>query len=167
MSQPGNTPALSPLAVELRPIEPDDRGYIRRTWFESYKQAPRMERLPWPVFKQTAGKHIDELLERPDVHLMGGYHESGKVLGWCAWTPGRSVSTLHWVYTRFQLGDEHTRRRHVATQLLEAAELGRRIVYTFVGTKRQRGPSMDKTLVEWAQRRGVVATHAPIEEFLK
>lgn len=163
MSDPANTP----LALAIRPIDPEDLGYIRRTWLESYKQSPRMERLPWPIFKATSGKQIDEVLARNDVRLLGGYHPSGRVLGWCAWTPGRSVSTLHWVYVRFALGDEKTRRRHVAQHLLEAAELGKRVVYTFVGTKRQRGPSMDKALVDWARGKGIIATHAPIEEFLR
>lgn len=167
MSDPGNTPALAALPITIRALDRDDVGYVRRTWLESYKQAPRMDRLPWPVFKATSGKSIDTLLARDDVHVLGGYHPSGRVLGWCASTPGRSVSALHWVYVRFALGEEKTRRRHVATQLLEAAQLGRRIVYTFVGTKRQRGPSMDKTLVEWAHSRGVVATHVPVEEFLR
>lgn len=161
-------PQLVPMVVDVRTPVADDLGYIRRCWLESYKHAPQMDRLPWPVFKQTAGKVIDHLLGRNDVHLLAGYEPEGKVVGWCAWTPGRAVSTLHWVYVRHSIDEHPMRRRSVATQLLTAAQLGKRVVYTFHGSKRSRGlPALDVPLSEWAKRQGVTATYAPVEEFLR
>jgi hypothetical protein len=161
-------PQLRQFDVQLAAPAAEDLGYIRRTWFESYKHSPAMDRLSWPIFKQTSGRVIDALLGRNDVHLLAAYDADGKVVGWCAWTPGKSVATLHWVYVRHAIGENPTRRRGVAAVLLDAAKLGRRVVYTFRGARRSRGqPSLDISLAEWAKRQGVTATYAPVEEFLR
>jgi hypothetical protein len=171
VAQPAEVAIPEPpeLVVHLRkPTDDADRGYVRRSWLESYKYAPVQHRLPWPIYKQTAGKTIDALLDRSDVELVAAYEPTGKIVGWCAWTPGRAVSTLHWIYVRQAIDDVPMRRRGVATALLEAAQLGRAVVYTFLGARRHRGlPSLDVPLVAWAKSRGVTATYAPVEEFLR
>lgn len=157
------------LTVELRtPTDDADLGYVRRSWLESYKHAPVMHRLPWPIYKQTAGRTIDLLLGRSDVKLLAAFEPDGKIVGWCAWSPGRAVSTLHWVYVRQLIDEVPMRRRGVATALLDAAELGKVVVYTFHGARRHRGqPALDVPLSVWAKTRGVTATYAPVEEFLR
>ena len=155
------------LVVSLHPMALDDRPFVRATWRESAKSSPKFDRLPWPVYKATVGKLIDALIERSDVSLLGAYRGDGKIVGWLAWTPGRSVSTVHFGYTRHELDGEKLRRRGVFAELLAAASLGKRVAYTFIGPKRQRGATMDVALVEWAREQGVTAVHTPIEEFLR
>lgn len=159
----GQAPTAAPF--QLRPVDPADRGYVRRTWFESHKTAPRYHRMTWPAFKATEGKAIEALIDHANVRLLGAYALDGKLLGWIAWSPGRSVSTLHYVYVRQLCGETHVRRQGIATALLLAAELGKRVVYTFEGPRR-RGMRMDEHLVAWARGRGVNATYVPVKEFL-
>lgn len=159
--------ATAPLVLDLHPMTLDDRPFVRATWRESAKSSPRYDRMSWPVYKQTVGKLIDGLLDRSDVQLLGAYSPDNKILGWLAWTPGRSVSTVHFGYTRHEIDGDKLRRRGVFTALTEAANLGKRVAFTFVGPKRQRGESVDVALVAWAQEHGVTAVHTPVEEFLK
>ncbi len=165
MTQPANTPLL---ALDIRPVvDPADRGYVRFTWVESSHGSPRHHNIPWPIYKQSVGKQIASLIDRSDVNLLGAYEPGGFVVGWLAYTPGR-VSTVHYVATRADLKGEAMRHRGVATALLKAAELGKRIVYTFQGTRRHRNlPPMDVALIEWARAQGVTATHVPLNEWLR
>lgn len=167
MIQPAVAVVQTPLVIDIHPMTADDHAFVRHTWRESYKAAPKMEKLTWPAYKATTGKLIDQLIERPDVSLLGAYEAGHRIVGWLAYTPGRSISTLHYVYTRHELDGQQLRRRGVMTDLITAAGLGRRFVFTFHGPRRQRGVPMDETLVEVARAKGVTATYAPIEEFLR
>lgn len=183
MSLPGNTPRR-PLVMSIRPMAPDDLPYVRAVWKESYKDAPTVDRMPWAMYKATVGKTIDELVGRSDVNLLGGYADNGKVIGWICYSPGRSISTVHWTHTRFKLDDDKCRRRGVMTDLILAADLGKRLAYTFRGPRRRvhhggkdrspdavrhsgRGDTLDLSLVEWLRSRGVSAAFVPISEWLK
>lgn len=159
-------------SLDLRLASPDDHRYIAQTWKESHKDAPMVDRLPWPIYKQTSGKTIDSLVAASRV--IAAYHPSGKIIGWIAYAPGRSISTVHWIYTRYQHGDEKCRRRGVMTLLFEAAEVGRRVLYTHRGGRRHtharragKGPSLDLVLVEWLRSRGVSATYVDVNEWMK
>jgi len=176
MSTPGNrnaelrtveASAQPPLVIDIHGLAADDLPFVRHTWRESYKKAPKVDKLTWSLYKQTAGRIIDHLVGREDVQLLGAFGLGGRVLGWIAWTPGRAVSTVHWVYTRHELDGALLRRRGIMTDLWDAAQLGKRIVYTHKGPKRQRSVPMDETLVDWCRSRGVTATHVSVEEFLK
>lgn len=164
--------ASLPMTFDVRKMAPDDRRYAATTWRESYKEAPRVERMPWPLYKQTAGKVIDQLVEADDTSMIAAYAGDGHVLGWIAYTPGRSISTVHWTYTRRLLGTHVCRRRGVMSALLGAAELGPRFAYTHRGARRQngtrgRGPGLDVILSEMLRTKGVTAVYVPVEEWLR
>lgn len=150
--------------------DPADRGYVRFTWVESSHNSPRHHDVPWALYKQSVGKQIAELLGRSDVKLLGAYAPNAgpNLLGWIAYTPGRAVTTVHYVAVRQTLNGESMRRRKIATALLDAAQIGRRVVYTFQGVRRHRNlPPMDIALVEWLRGKGIAATMVPIQEWLK
>lgn len=160
--------------LAIRPIAPDDLRYVASSWKESHKDAPDVERLPWPVYKLTTCKQIDALLESRTVRTLAAYAGDGRIIGWIAYTPGKAISTVHWTYTRHKLGEEKCRRRGVMTMLLEAAELGQRFAYTFRGPRRNngarrggRGPSLDLELVTQLRDRGVTAVFVPLQEWLQ
>ncbi len=161
------------LSYELRRISPDDYAYVRATWREGHKSAPSCDRMPWSLYKQTIGKTIDGLVESDDVRLLGAYSSSNHVLGWIAYTPGSTVSTVHWTHTRFESDGEQMRRRGIMTQLFDAADLGRRVAYTF-RSGRPRGKrdgserlSLDELLARWMRSRGVSAAYVDIREWLR
>jgi hypothetical protein len=160
-------------SMSIRPASPDDLAYVRSTWREGHKNSPGAERMRWPEFKATVGKQIDAVLASPGVQVLAAYADNGRVIGWLAYTPGRSVSTVHWAHTRFELDGEPCRRRGVMTALLDRAELGKRFAYTFRGARRGggarrpgRGDPLDLTLAAWLRGRGVTAVYVPVEEFL-
>lgn len=171
--------------LSLRPLAIEDHRYAAACWRESHKQSSAAYlRTPWSLFKQTIGKQIDDVLAMSSTRTFGAYNPAGKVIGWIAYAPGRSISTVHWTHTRHELDGELCRRRGVMTMLLEAAELGRRFAYTFRGPRRVhhrggkdrgaaaarssvQGPTLDVVLVDKLRERGVTAVYVPIEEWLR
>lgn len=160
-------------AVTIRPMHADDLSYVRSTWKEGHKDAPGAERMRWPVYKLTVGKQIDQVLAEPSTQVLVAYADNGRAIGWLAFTPGRSISTVHWAHTRHELDGEPCRRRGVMTALLDRAGLGKRFAYTFRGARRNngsrrsgRGDSLDLTIAAWLRGRGVTAVYVPVEEFL-
>jgi hypothetical protein len=156
--------AIAPYTIAA--TDEADRPFVRSTWRESHKQSPKCDRMKWPAYKATHGRDIDEILAREDTKTLGAYDAEGRLLGWIAWTPGK-VPTLHYVYTRHDLDGVKLRRLGVATALLEAAQLGKRVAYTHHGSKRQRGEPLDEMLVAWARAQGVTAFYVEAREFLR
>ncbi|MGN6107244.1 MAG: hypothetical protein ACTHU0_19205 [Kofleriaceae bacterium] len=171
MSLPGNQ-------LEIREMGPDDLAFVRATWRESYKHAPVVERMPWPAYRARICPVLYSLIERHDVSLIGAYDMDNRILGWLAWSPGRSISTVHWAYTRDHMGEEKLRRRGIMTTLLDAADLGPRFLYTHKGEHRRGGGGadrrrryfprpLDEEVVDWLRSRGQIAVHEDIHEWLK
>ncbi len=180
----------SSAALEIRVIDPDDVRFISSTWKESHKNAPKVQRLPWEIYHQTVSPVIDALIAQS--RILAAYHADGRIIGWLAYAPGRSISTVHWAFTRKQLHlttcpssrwtrdsvcncePEKLRRRGVMAMLLDAAEIGKRFAYTLQGARRNArghgaasGPSSDVAIVEWLRGRGISATYVPLKEWLK
>lgn len=188
MTQPANTLAVDPPVLSLRSLAPDDHRYAAATWRESYKESsPQLLRAPWAMYKATVGKQLTELVASSQT--LGAYNDDGRVIGWIAYVPGRTISTVHWCHTRFKLEhpdghDEQCRRRGVMTLLLDAAGLGKRFAYTFRGPRRTihhgskdrspdapkntiRGDTLDVALAESLRKRGVTAAYVAYEEWIR
>lgn len=182
MSLPGNT-ERRPLYDRIHPLAHDDFGYAMTSWREAHKESSAaLLRMPWPAYKSLVGKQLAELLYADSTKTLAAYAPNGKVIGWIAYTPGRTVSAVHWCHTRYELGEDKCRRQGVMTALIDAASLGRRFVYTHKGprphvhrggrheTRRTgpaRGPSIDETIAEWLRGRGVTAAFVPFEEYAR
>ena len=165
--------STAPLVVSIRRGQDDDRRFIATSWKESHKDAPKMDRTPWPIYKQTTCKQIDALVDSTGTRLLVATVPDGRIAGWICYSPGKAISTVHWTYTRHTLDGEHLRRRGVMAALIDAAELGKRFAYTFRGPRRRnggsttgRGPSLDEPIVEWLRGRGVTAVYVPLVEWL-
>lgn len=182
------------LVVSIHRGVEDDKRFIARTWKESYKDAPGQRRTPWRIYNQTTAKDIYALLDNPTVQLLAAHEPGGRIVGWLAFTRGKSISTLHWVFTRSLLHDltcklawSHPaidpppctcapielRRRGVMTALLEHADLGKRFAYTLRGPRVHNGgkrggsgPPLDEPIVAWLRGRGVTAVYVPLVEWL-
>lgn len=174
-------PELVDRCHELRiaPAPNEALPYIRSTWCESYHRAPGNFHRRFRSWKRDALASIDRVLSdsatqvlvatSPDVQTTYG----PAIVGWIVWTPGRSVSTVHYVYTRHEVGGIEWRRRGIMTALIDAAELGPRVVYTHCGEakvgghwkKRQLPRPLDEEIVEWIRKRGVTSVYEPIEEW--
>lgn len=158
----------SPTTITIRALSDDDRRYAVTTWLESYKESRVGERMPWAMYKQTVGKEIADILD--SARVIAAYTPRGRVVGWLAYTPGRSISVVHWAYTRRTLEDQLMRRRGVMSALLDAASLGSRFAYTHRGARRQggqrrRGPGLDVAIAEWLAGRGVTAVYVPYADW--
>lgn len=157
----------------IRELDKKDLGYALCTWRESMKKAPGLDRVPWSYFKDTVARDLERLLDDPQNRVLGAY-EGEHLLGWLAATPGKRVSTLHWVYVKHTLDGVRMRRRGVMLALLEAAELGPRFVYT-LRARRDRAKlpdgsmtkSLDESLVAALRAKGVTATYVALKEWLK
>lgn len=157
----------APLHVELRSPVADDTGYMRETWAEGYKQSPEAHRLNWSLYKRLVRPQLYARLAAPDTLVIVAHHGDG-IAGWVAYSPGRRTSALHWVHTRYELDDEPLRLRGVMTQLIDAAQLGQRVVMTHRGPfarHRGCGETSDKMISKWMLGRGQVASYIPYEEW--
>ena len=154
-------------------VAPEDLGYVLFSWREGHKKSPDASRMPWAYYKATYAQRFAEILNDPSTVLLGGY-EDGKLVGWIVVTPGKRVSTVHWIHVKHEMNGERTRRRGVMTRLLEAAELGTKFVYT-LRARRDRAhlpdgsitKSLDESLVAALRDTGVTATYVPLKEWLK
>lgn len=161
----------------IKPIEERDRGYVLFSWREGAKRAPSLCRLPWSYFRDTFGYAFAKILDDPATRVLGAYtddSDDGKLVGWLLMSPGKRVSTVHWVHVKPELDGEPTRRRGVMTALLEAADLGASVVYT-LRAKRARAAlpdgsmtkSLDETLVVALRAKGLTATFVNLKEWLR
>jgi len=160
--------------MQIRLLDLTDKGYALASWRESHKAAPGVHRVPWSFYKHEYGEIFAQIINAPTTKLLGAYATNDKLLGWLAMTPGKRVHTLHWVQVKFELDGIRMRRRGIMTELLNAAELGPRFVYTLHARRdRVRLPdgsmsrSLDESLVAALQARGIVAAYTPLKEWVK
>lgn len=159
----------APLAITTRPMRGDDRAYVAHSWAEAYKHAPKMHALSWKIYKRLVVPDLDAVLARPETEVLIATAHGGSdaIVGWIAFERGRRVSTVHWIHTRFRLtpGAAGLRRRRIATDLLAAADLGARLVYTFHAPRSRADAPSETELVQALARRGVSAAFVPYEEW--
>ena len=185
-----------PLPIVLRPARREDLAYCRGSWAEGYKHSPDNGRMSWRVYKQHVVPRLHATLYRDDTQALAAYL-GADIVGWPAYVPGQRVSTVHWIHTRFAVWDparctqdgcaiagnsvahgarcpghaqnlERLRRRGIMTALVDAAQLGDRIVYTHRGaTPKHRGirETSDEWICRWLRRRGINAAYVPMEEW--
>lgn len=162
------------IPIRIAPAASDDRRFILRTWVESFHLAPGNWRESWKRWRPEAEAMISRLLDAASTRTLCAYNDAGRVIGWIAWTPGRGISTVHYVYVRHHLDEFEWRRRGVMAALIDAAGLGTRIAYTHKGEikigskwKRQlRKRPTDEDVVEWLAGRGVTAVYEEIGRWL-
>ena len=163
-----------------------DRGYVVRTWTDSFHRAEENYELTFKLWKPYQRAAIDHVLALPMTRVLVAHHDTARatsrdgadlgpaVLGWLVWTTGRGWPTVHYAYTRHALGDVDWRRRGVMSELVDAAELGSRVVYTHKG-EHARGSlrarsyyprPLDEEVAAWARRRGMAVAYVPLEEWI-
>ena len=155
-------------------LQADELGYLRGSWAEAYKMAPKMGKLPWSAYKRIVVPELERVLSAPDTELYIA-DMRGSIVGWLALARGVRVDTIHWLHTRYRIGadGELLRRRGVMTQLLTAANTKRRIAYTFRGPEprgRDRHVSRlttDERIVRWLATRGESAAFVPYQEWAR
>ncbi len=160
--------------LSIRPLDADDTGYALSSWRESHKQAPGVDRVPWPYYRHEWGEKFRALINDTSTRLLGAYTSSNELAGWLAMTPGKRVQTLHWCYVKWKLDGALLRRHGTMMQLLAAAELGRAFAYT-LHARRDRATlpdgrvtkSLDESLVAALRDKGVSATYVSMKEWLK
>ncbi len=157
----------------IRPLDKDDYGYALFSWREGHKKAPSVSRMPWSYYKDTFGHAFEKIIDDPTSRLLGAYVDD-KLVGWLVMTPGKRVSTVHWVHVKYELDGKLKRRAGVMTALLEAAQLGKNFVYT-LHARRDRATlpdgtatkSLDESLVTALRVKGVTATYVNLKDWLK
>lgn len=157
--------------MNIRSLDTDDAGYALFSWREGHKKSPSHERMPWSYYKDTLGHAFQKILDDPTTKMLGAYDPSG-LRGWIAVTPGKRVSTVHWVHVKHTLEDgTRGRRQGVMMALLDAAELGPQFVYTLRGRRLERDArpmkSLDEAIVAALRAKGVTATYVALKDWLK
>lgn len=167
----------------IRPLDSSDFGYALFSWRESYKKAPGVDRMPWAFYKDVIVPVFERILQDSSTRVLGFYSDADAVIGpdklagWLAFTPGKRVDTVHWCYVKHRLDGlpaMAVRRRGIMTELLEAADLGTKFVYT-LHARRDRATlpdgsvtkSLDESLAHALRARGVTATYVALKEWLR
>lgn len=162
-----------------------DRGYVVRSWTDSFHRAKANYRQRIGAWKRGQRTAIDRILEMPGTRVLVAHHATARFvldgedrgpacLGWLVWTTGRGWPTVHYAYTRDALDGVPWQRRGVMTELVDAAELGPRIVYTHRGEyargslkSRQHHPrGLDEEIAAWMRGRGMAVAYVPLAEWM-
>jgi hypothetical protein len=155
----------------IRPLDADDVGYALTVWQEAHKTSPQCRRAPWWAYRREYGDLFKKLADDPTTVLLGAYDERDRLLGFLVMTPGKRVHTLHWCQVKRKIGDERVLdRKRIFLELLEAADLGQRFVYTLRGprvTKVTGVRSLDELLVNDLRAKGITATYVALKEWLQ
>ena len=75
--------------VTVRALDTDDFGYALSSWRESHKQAPGVDRVPWPYYRSEWGEKFRAIINDPGTLMLGAYTEDDHLAGWLAATPGK------------------------------------------------------------------------------
>lgn len=166
--------------MQIRKLDEADLGYALFSWRESAKKAPEYDRVPWGYYKDAVVPQFKKLLD--EGRVLGAYADGfplSKLVGWLAMTPGKRVHTVHWVHVKHELEEARMRRCGVMMQLLDAADLGQRFIYTLRARRLTRderakqppalaqAKTLDELLVAALREKGVTATHVSLKEWLK
>lgn len=158
------------LALHVRAPRLADLPYIRNSFAEGHKGAPGVSSMTWRHYNRFIRPELDAVLIHPSVEIAAAYH-GADIVGWVAYTRGQRVDAIHWVHTRYRIGeDEQLRRRGIATMLLDAVQLGQRLAYTWRGAVAKSDHdkrTLDERLLPWLVRRGQYATYLPWEEWIQ
>lgn len=157
--------------MEIRPLDADDVGYALVAWQHAHKTSPNCRRAPWWSYKREYGALFRQLVDDASTVMLGAYDDQQRLLGFLVMTPGKRVHTLHWCQVKRKLGDERVLdRRRIFLELIEAAKLGSRFVYTLRGPRvaKQTGArSLDEIMVELLRAKGTTATYVALKEWLQ
>lgn len=88
------------LDAKLRPMRPDDRAFVAKTWKETVQFSPvykwMVSRMGTGVFFHEMNPRVDSLIAEAQTVVAANPEDSDHILGWaCA---GQAV--LHFVYVR-------------------------------------------------------------------
>jgi hypothetical protein len=163
-----------------------DRGYVVRTWTDSFHRARENYKRPIGLWKGRQRAAIDRILAMPGTRVLVARHDTARMerdgadlgpacLGWLVCTTGRGWPTVHYAFTRHALDGAEWRRRGVMAELVDAAELGARVVYTHRGEyargslrSRQHYPrGLDEEIAAWMRARGKSVAYVPLEEWIR
>lgn len=157
--------------MQIRPLDDADVGYALRAWQEAHKTSPSCRRAPWWAYKQEYGTLFKRIIDDALCIKLGAYDEKERLLGFLIMTIGKRVHTLHWCQVKRKIGDERVLdRKRVFNELIDAAELGSRFVYTLRGprvSKETGARSLDELLAARLRARGMTATYVSLKEWLK
>ena len=65
--------------VAVRALDADDFGYALSSWRESHKQAPGVDRLPWPYYRAEWGEKFRAIINDPGTLLLGAYSPTAEL----------------------------------------------------------------------------------------
>lgn len=160
----------APPMVSIRAVtSADDLTYAAAKFAEDYKYAPEVRNMSWAMYKRLIVPDLCAAVHRRDTRVIGAY-VGHRLVGFLAYQPGRRVSTVHWLRVRTGIGrpPETTllRRQRIATRLVDAAQLGDRIVYTHRGPRvRGSDETSDEWIARWLARRGQHAAFQSYQEW--
>lgn len=153
--------------IDIRTLDEADMAYALVSWRESHHESPQAKRMPWPYYKERYGRVFEKLLV--EGRCLGAYSATGnnELFGFLVMSPGKRVNTLHWVQTKFKdTAGTLLRRRGIMTELLNAADLGKRFAYTLRARKKD-GVTLDETIAKKILERDIVATYIPLLDWIK
>lgn len=157
--------------MNIRKLDVDDVDYAYGVWCRAHKRSPGCRGASLEVYLAMYGTLLRKLIDDPTTVRLGAYDERDRLLGFLVMTPGKRVDTLHWCQVKQKLDGERVKdRRRIFFELIDAAELGERFVYTLQGPRLRSGAgakSLDQLLVNDLRARGVTATFVALREWLK
>lgn len=174
-STPPLAPSTEPRRVRIwfRDAVPTDLPYVAHSWRESWRLADRCHAMRGRDYRRLFDDMVrGGLMTLDDTRITVGCDPSApdRIWCWAAHTPGL-IPTLHYAVTRRHADQSPMRRIGLFTRLVAAIGVRDAVVYTFRPASRshrhdKRGTGIEGSLLEAAQRAGIVARYHAIEEFM-
>ena len=147
--------------MTIRPPFADEREYVLNSWREAYRYAPGGRCGRWRDYEARITPMFNAVLDRDDTRVLVKHIEN-VIVGYIVFARGIHADTVHWVQTRYRVGDARLRRKGTMRELVEAADLKPFVAYTFRGPlprKGEDGPRVtaDTWIVPWLMRRRIGA----------
>lgn len=170
----------SELRLTMREHRDTDLPFVLSSWAASWRLSQSAKRWRGAAYRGFFDDVITGGLFRlPETRIVVACLEDDPdaIIGWLCYTPGR-LPVLHYGYVRRDIpqawgaqGGTPCRRRRVFSDLVACAQVTDALVYTFRPCERRhrndnRIMGVERGLLDAADRRGIVARHRPIEEFL-
>lgn len=89
--------------IEFRPLEKSDESFVYNAWLKSYKDSPCGKTMINDVFYDNHKLIVSSLIKDPlvDIVLAVNPEDRDQIYGFCCLEKTPKVSTLHYVYVKY------------------------------------------------------------------
>lgn len=89
-------------AIQFRPLKPDERQFVKMSWFESYRKGGFSPDIGYDLFRPGMDERIDRLLQESETTVACPTEVPEEICGYLVQSRqgGPYLLTIHYVYVK-------------------------------------------------------------------